>query len=114
MNHIDQLSPTLKRNVVRIQQITNIPRMIQALEEGRLIAVSNTSVSSEGLASRAYTIVSKDEVDRIQGSAPVDCDEYDIESTRAEKAGVLAALIIINVLVTMSSATTNPNINLLR
>ena len=34
MNHINQLSSPLKRNVDRIQQITNIPRMIQALEEG--------------------------------------------------------------------------------
>ena len=77
--------------------------MIQALEEGRLIAVSDASVSAEGFASHAYTIVSTDEKERIHGSAPVDCDEDDVESTRAEKAGILASLTIINVLESLSS-----------
>ena len=82
--------------------------MIQPLEEGKLIAVCNASVSVDGIASHAYTIITKDKVDKIQGSAPVDCDEDEIDRTRAEKSGILAALTIISVLVSMSNKTTNP------
>ena len=52
--------------------------------------------------------MSKDETNKIHGSAPVDCDEDDVESTRAGKCGVLASLTLINILDHLSSTTTLP------
>ena len=52
---LDQLSPTLRRNLGRIQKITNLERPIIHFEEGQIIAVSDASVSDDGFASHSYT-----------------------------------------------------------
>ena len=42
------------------------------------------------------------------GVAPVDCDENDTESTRAEKSGVLAILTIVSILSDLTSTVHEP------
>ena len=105
---LDSLPPPLCRNVGRIHQITNLDKIITSFKLGNIIAVSDASVSDDSFASHSYTLVSKDETHKIHGPAPVDCDEDDVESTRAEKCGVLASLTIINILEHLSSTTTLP------
>ena len=97
------LHPSLKRNIGRITSITYLPGLLTALENGNIIGVSDASVSDENYASHAYTIISTDEKYQIMGVAPVDCDEDDTESTRAEKSGVLAIVTLVSILTDMSS-----------
>ena len=77
---------------------------MQAYEEGQLVAVSDASVPDDGFSAHAYALVSKDELQFLKGAAPVDCDEDDVDSTKAEKSGVLAMLIIIRLLESFSSS----------
>ena len=65
----------------------------------------DASVNSSQFAAHFYIIETKNEKDHIRGNAPVDCDEDDSESTRAEKSGVLALITIVEILENMSSCT---------
>ena len=91
-----------------MQKITNLDSLITHFEEGQIIAVSDASLSDDGFASHSYTLVSTNEKQRIRGSALVDCEEDDVESTRVEKAGVLGMHTIITIFESLSSTTTKP------
>ena len=105
---LDQLSSPLRRNIGRIHIVTNLDKRSTPFEQGQAIAVSDASVSDDGHASHSYTQISKNEKHRLHGSAPVGCDEDDVESTSAENSGVLALLTIINIFESLSSTTTQP------
>ena len=79
--HIQRLHPTLRRNIGRIEAITNIEKLADSLEYGNSIAVCDASVNIDQLASHSYIIETKNEKHHLRGNAPVDCDEDDIEST---------------------------------
>ena len=81
--------------------MSSIHELTKALEGHSVIGVGDASVSSDSYASHAYILESKDEKHRIKGVAPVDCDEDDVDSTRAEKSGVLAMLTVLRVLENM-------------
>lgn len=104
-NLIDKLHPTLRRNIGRIESITNIDKMMQSFENDQLIAVCDASVNNSQLAAHSYIIETLDEKHHIRGNAPVDCDEDDCESTRAKKSGVLALLTIIEIMEQLSSCS---------
>ena len=65
--------------------------------------MGDASVSNESFVSHTYILKSMDEKHRIRGVAPVDCDKDDVDSTRAEKSGVLALVPILCVLEEISN-----------
>ena len=85
---INNLDPPLRRNVGLLIKIPHLPSLVQALESSKLIAVSDASMTDDAFCAHAYTIISNDEKHQLIGVAPVDCDEDDADSTRAEKAGI--------------------------
>ena len=72
---IQQLHPTLQHRLGIIQAITHLPLIIQALENGELIGVCDA-------ASHAYKFITKNEKHHIWGTAPINCDEDDTDSSQ--------------------------------
>ena len=94
---IRKLPPPILRNLGSISIITHLPSLIIEFEQNNVLAVCDASVSGDDYGSHAYTIVSKNESQRLKGCGPVDSDEDDIESTRAEKSGVLALTTLVGI-----------------
>lgn len=67
------------------------------------LAVSDASVGSRQRTAHAYILTTKCGKGVLKGSAPVDCDAEDIESTRAEMYGSLALHTLAGVLIDMFS-----------
>ena len=84
LSMIEALPPALRRNVGAIQDIQDLHHLATSIELENTIAVAYASLGSRGRASHAYVIKSRCQKYRVVGVAPVDCDEDDLESTRAE------------------------------
>ena len=95
---VNRLPSPLRRNMGIFRKISSLPRILIALENNKIIGVSDASMTDDAFCAHAYTIISRDEKSQIIGVAPVDCDEDDADSTRAEKSGVLALVTLIHVL----------------
>ena len=98
LQHITQQDHPYQRTIGQIQSIRNLESLAKAITEGKAIGESDTSVNSNNEGFHAYIIESRDESCHIIGSGPVDCDEDDIESTRSEMAGVLAILLVLQII----------------
>ena len=100
-----KLDPTLQRNLGIITKAQNLALLANSMEIGEVIAVSDASVGTRARASHSYILTTKCRKGTIQGSAPVDCDVDDIESTRAEMYGSVALHTIIEALATTFAIT---------
>ena len=109
VSQITLLSTPSRRNIGQITTLTHIPSIVQTYEDGRLVAVSDASVSDDCFSAHAYAIFSTDEANYLKGTAPVDCDEDDADSTRAEKSGVLAMLKIFGIIESFCSHFSESN-----
>ena len=98
LHQISDLPPPYQRTIGQIQSIQNLSYLAQAIAEGRAIGVCDASVNSNDDGSQAYIIESTDEKNHITGASPVDCDEDDMESTRSEMTGVLAILLLLQMI----------------
>ena len=76
-------------------------KLAPAIELESALAVCDASVDASIFGSHAYIIQTYNEKGAVKGSGPLDCDEDedDIESRRAEKAGVMAILYILQTIV---------------
>ena len=95
---IEQLPDALRRNIGGLHEIAGLTYLAQAIEMEHALGVADTSIGTKHRASHAYILESRCERFRIIGIAPVDCDEDDLESTRAELWGQIAIQTIVNVL----------------
>ena len=55
-------------------------------------------MTDDAFCAHAYTIISSDKKYKLIGVAPVDCDEDDADSTRAEKSGILTIVTVVQAL----------------
>lgn len=94
--HLDDLSATLQRNIDRIIEISNIRKLAQSIEMGEAITCAETLLGPRGRVSHVTVVKSTCEQYRVVCTAPVDCNEQDVESTRAELLGQIAAQTLIN------------------
>ena len=78
---LNELDPTLQRNIGRIIEIENIRKLAQSIDMGETISCADASIGSRGRASHATIVESKCEKYRVVCTAPVDCNERDLEST---------------------------------
>ena len=99
LSAVEQLHPTLRRNIGGIQEVEGLSELAEAIIMDNVMAVSDASLGSRNRAAHAYIIESRCEKFKIIGVAPVDCDPDDLKSTRAELWGQLAIHTVINVLV---------------
>ena len=88
---------TLQRNVGIITAAKNIHLLANAIETGDLITVSDASIGTRCRAALSYILSTRDLRGTLKGSAPVDCNPDDIESTRAEIYGSIAIHTILQV-----------------
>ena len=92
--------PTVQiRNLGRVTDISAIPKLVRAIEDGSAIAVSDASIGTRGRSAHPYILSTECRQGYIKGEAPVDCDVEDIESTRAECYGVIALQTWIKILI---------------
>ena len=98
LQRILKLPLPYRRTIGQIISVQDLPYLVQAIADGKAIGVSDASVNSNDEGSQSYIIESIDEKYHITGSSPVDCDEDDMESTRSEMTGVLAILILLQIL----------------
>ena len=103
---LSALPPSLRRNIGKIIEIKNLSKLAQAIELGEAISCADASVGDKGRASHAIIIESTCESYRVVCVAPVDCNERDIESTRAELWGQIAAQTLINTIAEVTLITT--------
>ena len=68
-------------------------KLAPAIELESALAVCDASVDASSFGSHAYIIQTYDETGDVKGSGPVNCDEDDIESTRATKSWSYGNLI---------------------
>lgn len=101
--HLNTLPYPPRRNIGQIQELSSVCELINTSEYNNLIGMGDASVSNESFVSHTYILKSMDEKHRIRGVAPVDCDKDDVDSTRAEKSGVLALVPILCVLEEISN-----------
>ena len=87
LTEIDKLHPTLKRNLGGIHELVNLRKLATAIEMEKLIAVADASIGTRSRAAHGYIIESRCGNFRILEVGPIDCDEDDLESTRAELLG---------------------------
>ena len=88
----------MRRTVGQIVAIQNLNHLAMSIMAGESIGVCNASLNDDNFGSHAYVLESRDEQAFIKGAGPVDCDEDDDDSTRAEMTGVLALLQILQIL----------------
>lgn len=106
LHEIHDLDPVLQRNIGNIRNIKNLKQLGTAIETGNAIAVSDASIGTRNRAAHSYVIITKCSNAYIKGSAPVDCDPDDLESTRAELFGNIAIHTLLYVLSNMYSILT--------
>ena len=95
---IEKLPWALKRNIGGLHEIQGLSSLAHAIEMEKSLAVADALIGTRHWASHAYIIESRCERFRIIGVAPVDCDEDDLESTRAELWGQIAIQTIIDII----------------
>lgn len=95
---ISKLLHPYRRTIGQIVSVSNLPYLVQAIPDGKAIGVCDASVNSNDDGSQSFIIESTDEHHHISGSGPMDCDEDNIESTRSEMTGVLAILILLQII----------------
>ena len=93
-----ELDPVLQRNLGIITEAHDIAGLANSIEIGETIGVSDASLGSRARASHSYVLITKSKTSFLKGSAPIDCDPDDIESTRAELYGQIAIHTIITAL----------------
>lgn len=98
LSAIETLPTALRRNLSGIHEISGLSKLAQSIEMNNTLAVADASIGTRGRASHAYIVESRCGRYRVIGVAPVDCDEDDLESTRAELWGQIALQTIINIL----------------
>lgn len=103
---IESLPPVLRRNLGALQNIQGLRQLGTSIEMENLLAVADASLGTRGRAFHAYVIESRCRQYRIVGVAPVDSDEDDIESTRAELWGQIAVQTVINIISELFSVNT--------
>ena len=106
VSEIVKLDPALQRNLGVITGVQNLRLLAQAIELGELQAIIDASIGSRIRAAHSYILITKDKRCLLKGSAPVDSDPDDIESTRAELCGNIAIHTILNVLTYLFEITT--------
>ena len=93
------LPTQIRRTLGAIADVTGINKIAPAIELHPVLAVCDASINATNFGSHSYIIQTYDETGMVKGTGPVDCDEDDIESTRAEKAGVMSILYILHAIV---------------
>lgn len=97
---------TLRRNLGGIQEICGLRQLAQAIEMEATIAVNDTSIGSRNRAAHGYIVESQCGRYRVMGASPVDCDDDDLESTRAELWGHIAIQTVVNIVCELHGVTT--------
>ena len=72
----------------------------------KAIAVADASIGTRSRTAHGYIIESRCGSFRILGVGPIDCDEDDLESTRAKFRGQIAIQTMINVICDLYSGNT--------
>ena len=90
-----EMDPVLQRNLGMITEAQDIEGLANSIEIGETIGVSDASMGSRARASHSYVLITNSKTSFIKGSAPIDCDPDDIESTRAELYGQIAIHTLI-------------------
>lgn len=98
LQRVSELPLPYKRTIGQLKSVRDLPYLAQAIANGQAIGVSDASVNSNDEGSQAYIIESTNEKYHITGSSPVDSGEDDMESTRSEMTGVLAILLLLQVI----------------
>ena len=89
---LSKIQPLLRRVVGQIVSLKNLDHLAMSIIAGEAIGVCDASLNDDNYGSLAYIIESRDEHSFIKGVGPMDCDEDDADSTRAEMTGILAIL----------------------
>lgn len=100
------LDPMLQRNLGYIREVKNLKMLGSAIETGQIIAVSDASIGTRSRSARSYVITTKCSKASIRGTAPVDCEIDDLESTRAEIFGSIAIHTLLQVISDMFEVIT--------
>ena len=93
---IEKLPSALKRNIGGLHEIQGLSSLAHTIEMEKALAVADASIGTRHRASHAYIVESRCERFRIVGIAPVDGDEDDLESMRAELWRQIAIQTIFN------------------
>lgn len=101
-NSLFQLQPQMRRVIGQIVSIKNLDHLAMSILTCNAIGVCDASLNDDNFGSHAYIIESRDEQSHVKGAGPVDCDEDDADSTRAEMTGLLAMLQMLQILQILS------------
>ena len=95
---LSKIHPLLRRVVGQIVSLKNLDYLAMSIIAGEAIGACDASLNDDNYGSHACIIESRDEHSFIKGAGPIDCDEDDADSTRAEMTGILAILQILQML----------------